>query len=73
MKTIPSIERLRKDDLLVEVDVCWLEDEHPWSPYLAPEDALRLNDVRMALDAHDLEKIQHYGGRLYRVTPLAVA
>lgn len=73
MKTIPSVELVRKDDLRVEVDVCSLDDEHPWSPYLAPEDALRLNDLRIALDARDLEKIQHHGGRPYRVSPLAVA
>ena len=66
-----STKRLvREGNVVAEVDVRLIEDESDWSPYLSPEDAYKLDDVRDALRAGDLQRAGRLGGRLYRLTPV---
>ena len=66
-----STKRLvREGNFVAEVDVRLIEDESDWSPYLSPEDAYKLDDVRDALRAGDLQRAGQLGGRLYRLTPV---
>lgn len=46
---------VREGPYVAEVDVQLIEDDTGWSPYLSPEDAYRLDDVRDALRRHDIK------------------
>jgi hypothetical protein len=53
-----------------EVDVTLLHTGHEWSPYLAPADVRRLDAVRAALRAGDIEAAKQLG-RVYELKPVA--
>jgi hypothetical protein len=55
---------------VAEVDVELIEDETGWSPYLTPEDAFRLDDVREALRRGDLQAASNLA-RVYELRPVA--
>ena len=61
---------VREGDFVAEVEVRLIEDESDWSPYLSPEDAFRLDDVRGALRAGDMKRAAQLAARLYRLTPV---
>lgn len=42
---------VREGEFVAEVEVRLIEDASDWSPYLSPEDAYKLDDVRDALRA----------------------
>lgn len=48
------VKLVREGRFVAEVDVELLEDETGWSPYLTPEDAYKLDDVREALRRGDI-------------------
>ena len=54
---------------VAEVDVELMEDENGWSPYLSVEDAYRLDDVREALRAGDLNSAARHA-RIYELRPV---
>ena len=66
-----SRKLVREGDLVAEVGVELMEAEEGWSPYLSLEDAYRLDDVREALRAGDLERAMRLADRVYRLTPVA--
>ena len=70
MSDRPTKRLVREGNFVAEVDVRLIEDESDWSPYLSPEDAYKLDDVRDALRAGDLQRAGQLGGRLYRLTPV---
>ncbi|MBI2917880.1 MAG: hypothetical protein HYY01_07770 [Chloroflexi bacterium] len=47
---------VREGELVAEVSVELVEAEGGWAPYLSLEDAYKLDDVREALRAGDLER-----------------
>lgn len=53
----------------VEVEMIYTDDE--WSPYLSLDDAIKLDDVREALERKDFETAQKLS-RVYTLSPLAV-
>lgn len=53
----------------VEVEMIYTDDE--WSPYLSLDDAMKLDDVREALERKDFETAQKLS-RVYTLSPLAV-
>ena len=55
---------------VAEVDVELIEDETGWSPYLTPEDAYKLDDVRDALRRGDLQKASSVA-RVFELRPVA--
>ena len=60
---------IHEGQYVAEVEVELVESEDGWSPYLALEDAYRLDDVREALRRGDLKAAAKYG-RVYRLTPV---
>ncbi len=61
---------VREGDFVAEVQVRLVEDDSDWSPYLSPDDAFKLDDVRDALRAGDLKRAAQLAARLYRLTPM---
>jgi hypothetical protein len=55
---------------VAEVSVELLDDEHGWAPYLSLEDAYKLDDVREALRAGDIQRAARYG-QVYELRHLA--
>ena len=70
MSDRPTKKLVREGNFVAEVDVRLIEDESDWSPYLSPEDAFKLDDVRDALRAGDLQRAGLLARRLYRLTPV---
>lgn len=55
MNSHHRVKLVREGQYVAEVDVELIEDDASWSPYLSPEDAYRLDDVRDALRRRDLK------------------
>jgi hypothetical protein len=53
-----------------EVPVELIEDDTAWSPYLSPDDARKLDTVRLALRRGDIAEAAKYG-RVFELTPVA--
>ena len=60
---------VHEGEYVAEVDVELIETGEGWSPYLSLEDAYRLDDVRAALRAIDLETAARIA-RIFRLTPI---
>ena len=56
-----------------EVNVEIFEDARSWAPYLSLEDAYKLDDVRDALRAGDVDRASQLAERVYRLTPVGVS
>lgn len=52
-----------------EVPVDLIEDDTAWSPYLSPDDARKLDTVRLALCRGDIAEAAKYG-RVFELTPV---
>jgi hypothetical protein len=57
-------------DYLAEVEIKLIDDAGGWGPYVSPEDAYRIDDVRKALKGGDIEEASKIG-RIYKITPIA--
>jgi hypothetical protein len=69
-----SVTRLvREGDLVAEVAVELIDTEAGWTPYLSLEDAYKLDDVRGALRAGDVQRAARLADHLYRLTPIEAA
>ena len=64
-----GIKLVREGPYAADVPVEFIEDETGWSPYLSPEDAYKLDDVRKALRTADLEGAAKLA-RVFRLEPL---
>jgi hypothetical protein len=71
MRKRPSHKLIREGPYVVEVDIELMDAKEGWSPYLSLDDALKLDDVRLALRRGDLEAASQLG-RLYTLTPVDV-
>ena len=56
-----------------EVNVEIVEGERGWAPYLSLQDAYKLDDVRDALRAGDVDRASRLADRVYRLTPVDVS
>lgn len=65
-----SKEFIHEGKFAAEVPVNLIEDETAWSPYLSPDDARKLDAVRLALRRGDLVEAAKYG-RIFELTPVA--
>lgn len=63
---------VREGDIVAEVDVELVEEPGAWAPYLSVHDANKLDDVREALRAGDLQRASKLADRVYRLTPLSL-
>ena len=65
-----TIELIHEGRYAAEVPVELIEDETSWSPYLSPEDAKKLDGVRLALRKGELgEAAKH--GRVFELKPIS--
>ena len=59
---------VHEGEFVAEVDVELLDGDEGWSPYLSLEDAYKLDDVREALRAGDIQRAARMA-RVYRLSP----
>jgi hypothetical protein len=71
MRKRRSNKLIREGPYVVEVDIELMDTKEGWSPYLSLDDALKLDEVRLALRRGDLEAASQLG-RLYTLTPVDV-
>ena len=71
MKKRKHTKLVHEGKYIAEVDIELIDTPEGWSPYLALEDAYKLDDVRKALRKGDLDTASRLA-RLYTLTPLAV-
>lgn len=55
MNSRRRVKLVREGQYVAEVDVELIEDDTGWSPFLSPEDAYKLDDVRDALRRRDFK------------------
>jgi hypothetical protein len=53
-----------------EVEVAYINDDSPWSPIVAKEDALKADRVRLALRRGDIKAVAKEA-KVYELMPLA--
>ncbi len=70
MKKRKRVKLVHEGRYVAEVDVDLLEDDTGWSPYLSPEDACKLDDVRDALRRGDLASASNLA-RVFELRPVA--
>ena len=57
-------------NLAAEVEVTLVYTDDAWAPYLSAEDAARLDEVRLALQAGDVAKARQLAQHVYCLIPL---
>jgi hypothetical protein len=62
---------IRVGEYAAEVTIEMIYADDKWSPYLSLEDAMKLDDVREALQKKDFKRAQELA-RVYALSPLAV-
>jgi hypothetical protein len=67
--TRKSKELIHEGKYAAEVPVELIEDDTAWSPYLSPEEARKLDTVRLALRRGDIAEAAKYG-RVFELTPI---
>ena len=69
MTTRHKTKFIHESRYVVEVEVEVIQDDTSWSPYLSLEDALRLDQVRVALRSGDIKTGARIG-RVYTLEPI---
>jgi hypothetical protein len=64
-----TIKLIHEGRYAAEVSVELIEDDTGWSPYLSPNDALKLDAVRLALRRGDVAEAAKHG-RVFELTPV---
>lgn len=65
------VKLVREGQYAAEVDVELIDAETGWAPYLSPEDAQKLDEVREALRRGNLKRASQLA-RVFKLTPIAV-
>ena len=65
-----QLELVREGKYAAEVAVDLIEDDTTRSPYLSPDDARKLDVVRLALRRGDIAEAAKHG-RVFELTPVA--
>lgn len=60
---------VHEGEYVAEVEIELIETDDEWSPYLSKNDALKLDDVRLALQRNDLRQASQLAN-VYRLTPV---
>ena len=66
----PARRFVREGAFAAEVNVELVESDGGWTPYLSVDDAYKLDDVRDALRAGDLERASRLATHIYQLTPV---
>lgn len=69
MRTRHRTKLVHEGEYVAQVDVELIEADQGWSPYLALEDAYKLDDVREALRRGDVRTAARLA-RVYTLTPV---
>ncbi len=69
MRTRRQTKLVHEGDYVAEVDVELIRTDAGWSPYLALDDAYKLDDVREALRRGDVKAASRLA-RVYTLTPV---
>jgi hypothetical protein len=72
MSTRQKTKYVHEGQYVAEVKVDIIETDDGWSPSLSLDDACKLDDVRQALQAGDLQAASKYG-RVYEFRPVSSA
>lgn len=72
MSVRQKIKYVHEGQYVAEVSVEVVESETGWSPTISLEDAYKLDDVKDALKAGDLQAAAKYG-RVYELRPVSSA
>jgi hypothetical protein len=67
--TRKSTELIHEGKYVVQVPIELIEDDTAWSPYLSPNDALKLDAVRLALRRGDIAEAARHG-QVFELTPV---
>ena len=70
MTVRPARRFVREGAFAAEVNVELVESDGGWTPYLSVDDAYKLDNVRDALRAGDIERASRLATRIYRLTPV---
>ena len=70
MKNRTSAKLIREGRYIAEVDVELIEMDDEWSPYLSLEDSYKLDEVRKALQAGNLQTAASLA-HVFSLTPVA--
>lgn len=70
MNNREKIKYVHEGQYVAEVSVRLIDSEGSWDPQLSLEDAYKLDDVRSALKAGNLELAASYG-KVYELRPIA--
>ncbi len=70
MNTKRQTKLIHEGEYIAEVDIELIVSDDEWSPYLSVEDALKLDQVRLALRNHNFTEAMRIA-RVYRLMPLA--
>jgi hypothetical protein len=62
---------IHEGEYVAKVEITLIVTDVKWSPYLSPEDAYKLDDVRQALRRGDLETATRLA-HVFKLTPVAV-
>jgi hypothetical protein len=65
-----TVKLIHEGRYAAEVPVELIEDDTGWSPYLSPNDALKLDEVRLALRRGDIAEAAKHG-QVFELTPVA--
>lgn len=71
MTTRVTTKYVHEGQYAAAVSVRLIDDETAWAPYLSQQDAYKLDDVRQALRARDLETAARLAS-VYEMKPVAV-
>jgi len=65
-----TVELIYEGRYAAEVPVELIEDDTGWSPYLSPEDAKKLDAVRLALSRGEIAEAAKHG-RVFELKPIS--
>ena len=71
MRTRQHRKLVHEGQYVAEVEIELIDTDEGWSPYLSPDDALKIDDVRDALRRGDLYKADRLA-RVFTLTPLTL-
>lgn len=69
MSTRRKVKYVHEGKYVAEVTVALVDSETSWSPTISLDDAYKLDDVKEALQAGDLNAAAQYG-RVYELKPV---
>lgn len=70
MKKITT-KYIHEGEYVAEVEIELIHSENGWSPYIALEDAEKLDEIRQALRENNIPLAARYS-KIYRIEPVAV-